>query len=95
MNLKDVKKIVIPDEYEGVPVTKIADFSATNLEYVSDFSIGKNVKEIGVWALENNQHITAYEVDESNECFCDVDGVLYSKDLSTIVGFPIGRRVAQ
>ena len=42
-NKSTVKKIVIPDEYEGVPVTRIADFSATNLEYVTDFSIGKNV----------------------------------------------------
>ena len=63
-NKSTVKKIVIPDEYEGVPVTKIADFAATNLEYVTEFVIGKNVKEIGNWALENNQHIAQYTVDE-------------------------------
>ena len=90
-NKSTVKKIVIPDEYEGVPVTKIADFSATNLEYVTDFSIGKNVKEIGVWALENNQHITAYDVDDNNEHFCDVDGVIYSKDMKTLLFYPIAK----
>lgn len=87
-NKSTVKKIVIPDEYEGVPVTKIADFSATNLEYVTEFYIGKNVKEIGNWALENNQHISAYQVDEANEHFCSVDGVIYTKDMKTIVFFP-------
>lgn len=87
-NKSTVKKIVIPDEYEGVPVTKIADFSATNLEYVTDFSIGKNVKEIGVWALENNQHITAYNVDDANEYLCDVDGVIYTKDMKTLLFYP-------
>lgn len=87
-NKSTVKKIVIPDEYEGVPVTKIADFAATNLEYVTEFYIGKNIKEIGTWALENNQHIAAYEVDESNESFCSVDGVIYTKDMKTIVFFP-------
>ncbi len=87
-NKSTVTKIVIPDEYEGVPVTKIADFSATNLEYVTEFIIGKNVKEIGTWALENNQHIAEYIVDENNEYFCSVDGVIYTKDMKTIIFFP-------
>ena len=87
-NKSTVKKIVIPDEYEGVPVTRIADFAATSLEYITEFYIGKNIKEIGTWALENNQHIAAYEVDESNESFCSVDGVIYTKNMKTIVFFP-------
>ena len=87
-NKSTVTKIVIPDEYEGVPVTKIADFAATNLEYVTEFHIGKNVEEIGVWALENNQHIAQYTVDEENEYFCSVDGVIYTKDMKTVVFFP-------
>lgn len=87
-NKSTVKKIVIPDEYDGVPVTKIADFSATNLEYVTEFHIGKNVKEIGTWALENNQHIAEYTVDKNNEYFCSVDGVIYTKDMNEIVFFP-------
>lgn len=87
-NASSVDKIVIPDEYEDVPVTKIADFAAVNLEYVTAFVIGKNVKEIGTWALENNQNIAAYTVDEANEYFCSFDGVLYTKDMKTIVCFP-------
>ena len=87
-NKSTVTKIVIPDEYEGVPVTKIADFAATNLEYVTEFHIGKNVEEIGVWALENNQHIKEYKVDEANEYYCDIDGVIYTKDMKTVVFFP-------
>ncbi len=90
-NKSTVTEIVIPDEYEGVPITKIADFSATNLEYVTAFSIGKNVKEIGVWALENNQHIKAIQVDDENEYICDVDGVIYSKDMKTLIFYPIAK----
>lgn len=87
-NKSTVTEIVIPDEYEGVPVTRIADFSATNLEYVTDFYIGKNVREIGMWALENNQHITAFKVDEANEYFCSIDGAIYSKDMKTLLFCP-------
>lgn len=87
-NKSTVTKIIIPDEYEGVPVTKIADFAATNLEYVTVINIGKNVKEIGTWAMENNQHVTAFNVDDANEYYCSVDGVVFTKDMKTIVFFP-------
>lgn len=85
--------IVIPDEYEGVPLTKVADFAAVNLENVTEITIGKNVKEIGLWAFENNQKVTAFHVDEENEYFCDVDGVLFTKDMKTLLFYPLARDV--
>ncbi len=86
-----VPEIVIPDEYEGKKVTGIADFAAVNLENVTKITIGKNVGEIGLWALENNKKLTAIEVDEENEYFCDKDGVLYSKDMKTLLFYPMAR----
>ena len=94
-NKSTVTKIVIPDEYDGVPVTKIADFSATNLEYVTEITIGKNVKEIGNWTFENNQHVAAFVVDDANEHFCDVDGVLYTKDMKTLLFYPLAKDLTE
>lgn len=90
-NKINITKIVIPDEYEGVPVTKIADFSVVNLEYVTEIEIGKNVKEIGLWAFENNQQVTRFTVDENNENFCDVDGVIFTKDMKTLLFYPLAK----
>ena len=87
-NKTTVTRIFVPDEYMGMPVTKIADFGIVNLEYVTSIHIGKNIKEIGEWALTNNQHITEITVDENNEYFCDVDGVLFSKDMKTMIAYP-------
>lgn len=92
-NKVTITKIVIPDEYEGVPVTKINDFSVVNLEYATEITIGKNVKEIGPWAMENNQHVTAFNVDDNNEFFCDVDGVLFTKDMKTLLFYPLAKDV--
>lgn len=88
-----VPEIVIPDEYDGKPVTGIADFAAVNLENVTKITIGSNVREIGLWALENNKRVTAIEVDDDNEYFCDVDGVLYTKDMKTLLFYPLARGV--
>ncbi len=87
-------EIVIPDEYEGKPVTEIADFAIVNLENVTKVTIGKNVKTIGLWAMENNKKLTAIEVDEENPYFCDKDGVLFSKDMKTLLFYPMARGLA-
>ncbi len=88
-------EIVIPDEYEGYPVTAIADFAAVNLENVTKITIGKNVKEISLWALENNKKVEAFEVDIDNPNFCDEDGVLFTKDMKTLLFYPLARGISE
>lgn len=87
-NKSMVTEIVIPDEYEGVPVTGIAEFAAVNLEYVTKITIGKNVKEISDWAFGNSKKITGFEVSEENPYICDVDGVIYTKDMKSLLFYP-------
>ena len=87
-NKSTVTEIIIPDDYEGVPVTKIADFAAVNLEYAVKVTIGKNVREISDWAFGNSKKIEEFEVDENNPYICDVDGVVYTEDMKTLLFYP-------
>lgn len=86
-------EIVIPDEFEGCPVTRIADYAGMNLEYVVKITIGKNVENISSWAFTNCSKVEAFEVDEENGYFCDKDGVLYTKDMKTLVYYPLARDI--
>lgn len=86
-------EIIVPDEIEGFPVTEIADFSLFNCESLKKIYIGKNVSKIGEWSMTNNQRLEQFAVDESNEYFCSVDGVLYSKDMKTIIYYPPARNI--
>lgn len=81
-------QITVPDEIEGKPVTEIADFSLFNSESLKTIFIGKNVSKIGEWSMTNNQGLTEFVVDEENEYFCSVDGVLFSKDMKKIIYYP-------
>lgn len=83
-------EIVIEDEYEGLPVTEIPNFSGFNLEYAEKIVIGKNVETIGEWAFTNNQKLKEFSVSEENEHFCSVDGVLFTKDMKTLIFRPCG-----
>lgn len=86
-----ITMVTIPDEYDGAPVTKVADFAAVNLENIETINIGKNVKEIGLWAFENNQKLKEFKVDPENKYFCDVDGVLFTKDMKTLLFYPLSK----
>lgn len=81
-------EIIIPDEFEGVPVTEIADFGLFNAESVEKIVIGKNVQKIGGWSMTNEQKLKAFEVDSENQYFTAVDGVLFSKDMKTLIYYP-------
>ena len=88
-----ITEYLIPDTVDGKPVTVIEDFGVCNAESLTKIRIGKNVREIGTWALTNNQHLAAFEVDPANEYFTAVDGVLFSKDMKTLYYYPCGRGV--
>lgn len=87
-------EIVVPDEIEGYPVTEIADFGLFNAESLTKITIGKNVKTIGTWAMTNNQHLQEFVVDEENEYFTAVDGILFTKDMKTIVYYPNAKGIS-
>lgn len=89
-----VTEVIVPDEYEGVPVTKIENFGLSNAESVTKITIGKNVKEIGDWAMTNNQHLEEFVVSPENEYFVAVDGVLFTADRKTLVYFPPAKDIA-
>lgn len=90
----EVTEIVIPDEYEGKPVTTIENFSLFNAESLQKITIGKNVSEIGEWAFTNNQALQEFVVDEENPYFTAVDGALYTKDMKTLLFYPSARNIS-
>ena len=86
-------EITIPDEIDGHKVTAIKNFSLFNTDTLQRINIGKNVREIGDWALTNNKSMKEFVVDERNEYFTAVDGVLFSKDKKTLICYPTAKNV--
>ena len=89
-----VKSLVIPDEIDGMPVVEVANFGAFNATSLLSITIGKNVREIGGWAFTNNTSLKEYIVDPGNAYFTAVDGVLFSKDMKTLIYYPIKKGVS-
>jgi hypothetical protein len=85
--------VVIPSEYKGVPITTIVNLTDGENEYVETVFIPSTIEIIysfsGFSGFSNLTHIN---VCEDNPNFADIDGVVFSKDLTEILYYPKGRK---
>lgn len=81
----------VPDDYQGKPVIEIDNFGLANAEYLTKIKIGKNVAKVNDWSFTNCTRLAEFVVDEENQYFTAVDGVLYTKDMTEIVSYPNGK----
>jgi hypothetical protein len=81
----NLTSITIPNS-----VTSIGDqafFYCTNLTSVT---IGNSVTSIGGWAFSGCSRLTAFKVDTQNPSYSSLGGVLFDKDQSTLIQYPLG-----
>ena len=45
----------------------------------------------GEWAISGSEKLESINVSENNADFCSVDGVLFNKDCTTLIKYPIGK----
>ena len=80
--------IVIAGEVAGEPVTAINGSSFTFCSNVTSVKIPAKVTRIGDHLAGYATSLATYTVDEKNENFCSVDGIVYTKDMKKLVAYP-------
>ena len=71
------------------PVISIRKYAVNADEYIKELFIGPDVRFIDETAFFNVKKLQKITVDPENEWFKDVDGVLYSKDGSKLILYPV------
>jgi len=71
-------------------VTKIGDFAFDSCTSLTDIKIPNSVTEIGRFAFYNCTDLRNFIVDDDNQDFSSIDGVLYNKDKTTLIQYPCG-----
>ena len=69
----------------------ISDHAFDSCSNLTEVSIPKSVKNIGDFAFVGCDSLEKINIDDSNLHYCDVGGVLLSKDGKTIVVFPVAK----
>lgn len=78
----------------GNGVQKIEVGAFTNCTNLTSLDLPKSVKKIGYNAFVRCDKLASYNVVKENESYCDVDGVLYTKNKMKLVSYPRGKEAA-
>lgn len=83
-----VKSLKLPDRlHYMLPWWK----AFVDLEELETVIVGENIDDVPLAPVCNAVNVKNIIVDENNPNFCDIDGVLYSKDKKTLLAYPRGR----
>lgn len=82
-------ELVIPENVEQIGASAF-----TYCEGLTKVSIPKTVSSIGSSAFQRCISLSEISVDENNEKYCDLEGVLFNKNATTLHSFP-GNKTGQ
>ncbi len=82
--------IIIPETIGGYPVQKVLGSSFNNNYKIQYIRLPASLKSFDPGSMEGTTALKAFHVPESNTYFTTVNGVLYKKDMKTLVAFPGG-----
>ena len=78
--------ITIPDS-----VTSIGYMTFSRCGSLASVTIPDSVTSIDDYAFLGCDSLTAINIDDNNQYYCDIDGVLFNKDKTTIIRYPEGK----
>lgn len=75
-------------------ITSIGKEAFLDCKSLTSINIPSKVQTLGQNALSGCTAMTSITADGSNTAFCDIDGVLFSKDKTTLIQFPAAKATA-
>lgn len=90
-NPGDIKELVIDyaDDEKTKPVTQIREYAFNCDEMITQIKIGADVRQLESSSFYTCRALENIYVDKDNPYYCDIDGVLYSKDVTELICYPI------
>ncbi|MBR6602463.1 MAG: leucine-rich repeat domain-containing protein, partial [Clostridia bacterium] len=80
-----LKQVIIP-----TGVTEIPHQAFTYCNSITEVFLHSKIENIGSRAFAACDKLVSIDVDEQNTNYCDVDGVVFTKDMQAIIAYPAG-----
>ncbi|MGN0499207.1 MAG: leucine-rich repeat protein [Acutalibacteraceae bacterium] len=88
------EKVIIPQYIDDKQVVCIDGLAFDRCENLTHISIPDSVIEIGDSAFRECSNLTSINVESNNTKFCSIDGVLFDKNIKTLITFPANKKVS-
>jgi len=103
---EDLRRVTLPDGLEdigynafyncGLETVTITSTTVRNEAFSScsnlrSVKFSSRVKYLGLGVFEDCNKIENFEVDGKNEAFTSIDNVLFTKDMTKLIQYPVGR----
>ena len=85
-NFSSLTSITIPNG-----VISIGNYAFSSCSSLTSITIPNSVTSIGEYTFEGCSSLTSIDVDSNNQNYASVDGVLYNKDVTTLIRCPFGK----
>ncbi len=70
------------------PITEIAEYAFNCDEVLNSITLGKDVRKIDGKSIYSCWWVQNVFIDDANQYYCDLDGVVYTKDMTEVVHYP-------
>lgn len=76
-------------------VTSIGTLTFSGCSALRAVSMGTGLSSIGKQAFYECHALEHFDIDEGNPYLCSIDGVVYNRDTTNLVLYPIGRKITE
>lgn len=85
---------VIPEEYNGLPVTTFANISEECRPKIKSIHFSKNMQAVDTEIFKGCTELASFTVDSDHPDMTSKNGVLFSKDMTVLGMYPSGKKDA-
>lgn len=85
---KSLEEINLPNN-----ITEIGDWSFHGCDKLKNIKLPSELNELGTYPFGSCESLENIFIDEKNRYFKTIDGILYSKDMTALIQYPIGKKI--
>ena len=87
------EEVIIPQYIDDKMVACIDDLAFDHCLNLTYITFPESVIEIGDNAFRECSNLTSIKVNSNNTEFCSIDGILFDKNIKTLIAFPANKKV--